>query len=701
MLFPSFIVDYQNQERQVHLAQTIALLLAKVKQNAESFLQNQVRQCNITVPTCYTPQQRLVMQDAGKIAGFEKVHIINDTTAAALVYALEKKNIERGHNILIFDVGATSTKASIVHVDGSSITIQACHGKMNLGGNNFTMSLLKHFTEDFKEKTGVDLSGKYYELSSLRVGCEDLKKRLASVDKAKVTLELFHNGEPYDLQLTRTEFESICQDVFMGIMEVMKEVFGQTIIQTSDIEKIILVGGGTRLPKIQQDLVTFMQEKELSRILNQDEANATGAIYLSVMNIKEKKGFENISCLKSELDTMEMRQFLNELHENEKSFIEYKSELVNLEGLCYKYKRELKKRDIDDVDKNRILNKCNMVLKWIKDTNYKNPTTIETVNLQVNELNKINTDVKSQQEQMDISDDEQTTRDIPLNEVVVQVLTEETETKTDSKVLLVAQNNVGEINKNQKPPPPHKVTTPTKEFEKGQNILQKSYQQGVHFFRKQKYAEAVKIFTEILDSKDTKGIKIESCFEMRGVCYYKLKQFQSCLNDLNKIPRIDRFQDTYNVSEHSLYRENTEKALEESENKFKKGDTYSQSEAMSLITAVLENKPQNQSVCNIRYTSQLLHRKALYNFFIGNYHDAISDVYQNMKMIHVISELGTQKHQMYKEVFEKLTTKHKAIEEVIKNNDMQDQLSFIKECLEQKGLVLKRSIWQRCVSIFK
>lgn len=389
-------IDYRNREKDVHLEQLIAILLAKIKQNAKKLLGVSINQCVITVPPCYTAAHTFAMQNAGKIAGFEKVYIINDTSAAAITYAIDNSGLDECHLILIFDVGATSTKASIARIDGHSIRIEASFGQMNLGGDNFVARLVQHFVQEFYARTKVDLyRGHTHELMRLRAGCEELKKILSSAKNARQTIEKFYNGEPYELVMTRARFESICAESFQKMINVVKVVFEQTggTIRKGEILKIILVGGGTRLPKLQDDLRHFMEGKELSKVLNQDEAIAIGAAHFSTgrINIQEVPRSKDLAARhKPPLNIKRMQQFLKEVDADDKALEQYTAEMNELETQCYTLKRDVTKHDVEKRKQTFIIQKCEETLFWIKAN--RGTATIDTIRVKREQLPNINTE---------------------------------------------------------------------------------------------------------------------------------------------------------------------------------------------------------------------------------------------------------------------------------------------------------------------
>uniref|UniRef100_A0A336MB84 Hypoxia up-regulated protein 1 n=1 Tax=Culicoides sonorensis TaxID=179676 RepID=A0A336MB84_CULSO len=294
------LVEYLEKEIPVHSEQLFALLLSKVKQESEKTLQKHFDKCIITIPSCYNCIQRTMMQDAAIISGFEAVQLISDTTAAAITYACEKNILKKGHNILMVDIGATYCQAALIHIENKSVVVKACAGKEKLGGDDFVCVLMEYFIREYHKSTGVDLSKNQSCLTRLRFGCEELKLMLSTTEHAKLTIESFQNGYPYHLEMKRSQFENLSLGLFNDIDNLIKEVFKRTSVGKDQVEKVVLVGGGTRIPKIQQSLIQYFNGAPLCRILNQDEAIATDECH--ALSIEETIAMI-LSNLKSHIDS--------------------------------------------------------------------------------------------------------------------------------------------------------------------------------------------------------------------------------------------------------------------------------------------------------------------------------------------------------------------------------------------------------------
>lgn len=694
------VLYYQKQKCHVHLVQLIAMVLAKVKQNAERFLQSQVNQCIITVPSCYSTTQRFAMQNAAMIAGFNVVQIVNDTSAAAITYAAEKNVIQRDHLILIFDVGATSTKASIVRIDGQSIIVKASFGKMTLGGDNFVMRLVRYFTDDFFKKTNINLVEDDTALARLRASCEELKKRLFLVDTVKVTLELFYNGNPWDLELTRSVFESLCEDLFTGMINVLTEVVDQTAVEKSEIERVILVGGGSRLSKLQQDLVTFMDGKEPSRILNQDEAIATGAAYYSsgYFQIKEVNGNGKSFANESNpyVDIEQMQQFLKKVEDDDKALVEYQSELNNLEALCYCYKRELKKRDLVNSEQEFIANYCKETLLWIKNAN-RNHIALDAVKLKIKQLTEINLKgCPPKIEKEEYNGYEQPRNPSPLHETAKEEFKLPDLYDNDSKIVRaptnkvieggsVSQEKFNELRVVQVPDQqmydieqPKDTTTIERITQKDSKYYHiKLYNRAVDAYKKKSYEKAAEIFTKLLNSTGASMyFKVTSLYAYRGVCYYHMQKYQLCLDNFKNAPKTAELEEMSDDAENKLFQiKFREKSLD-----------------LSILSQALNKQPANPTLDTIQLICQLYCQRALYNISLKNYDDVINDIYQIMFRIHKNNHLVEQRDEMY----EVLKLALKASRLMKYKSDVEatrTQFKYIEKCFKETN---QKSFWN-CV----
>ena len=287
-----------------------AKVLAKLKKSAEAFLQREIKKVVITVPAYFTERQKQATKNAGEIAGLDVIKIINEPTAAALAYGfgkcqnnnggnllgkkitlddigrstfrsnftdnIQKKEIQ---NILVFDLGGGTLDVTLLELEEGDITVKAHSGKMHLGGEDFDNILVKYCIEQFKIKTSIDLNDENFLKQKLRLKehCERAKRELSYRNDILIEIESLIKGKDLNLKLTRAKFEDLCKEKFDLCKEPILEVLEKSGDQSYEIDEIVLVGGSTRIPKIQSMLKDFFKGKELNKKLNPDEAVAYGA----------------------------------------------------------------------------------------------------------------------------------------------------------------------------------------------------------------------------------------------------------------------------------------------------------------------------------------------------------------------------------------------------------------------------------------
>ena len=265
-------------ERKLFAPEEISsMVLTKMKQTAEDYLGDQIKDAVITVPAYFNDSQRLATKDAGRIAGLNVLRIINEPTAAALAYGLDK-NLAGEKNVLIFDLGGGTFDVSILSIDeGSLFEVKATAGDTHLGGEDFDNRLVNYFVQEFKRKNRKDLSGNARALRRLRTACERAKRTLSSSAQASIEIDSLHEGVDFYSSITRARFEELCADLFRGTLEPVEKCLRDAKLDKSRIDEVVLVGGSTRIPKIQKLLQDFMGGKELNKSINPDEAVAYGA----------------------------------------------------------------------------------------------------------------------------------------------------------------------------------------------------------------------------------------------------------------------------------------------------------------------------------------------------------------------------------------------------------------------------------------
>merc|ERR1739848_662571 len=252
-----------------------AMVLTKMKDTAETYLGKKVTHAVVTVPAYFNDAQRASTKDAGTIAGLNVMRIINEPTAAAIAYGLDKKEGEK--NILVFDLGGGTFDVSMLTIDGGVFEVISTNGDTHLGGEDFDQRVMEYFMKLYKKKTGKDVRKNDRTVQKLRREVEKAKRALSSAHQAKVEIESFFEGEDFSETLTRAKFEELNMDLFRKTMVPVKKVIEDADMEKDEIDEIVLVGGSTRIPKIQQLVKEYFGGKEPSRGINPDEAVAYGA----------------------------------------------------------------------------------------------------------------------------------------------------------------------------------------------------------------------------------------------------------------------------------------------------------------------------------------------------------------------------------------------------------------------------------------
>jgi len=252
-----------------------AMVLGKMKEIAEAYLGKPVKHAVVTVPAYFNDAQRQATKDAGTISGLNVVRIINEPTAAAIAYGLDKRGKEQ--NILVFDLGGGTFDVSILTIDGGVFEVIATNGDTHLGGEDFDHRVMDYLIKLFRKKTGKDPTPDLRALAKLRREVERAKRALSSVHQTTIEIEAFHDGIDFSETLTRAKFEELNLDLFKKTIDPLKKVLEDAKLQKNEIQEVVLVGGSTRIPKVQQILKDFFNGKELNRGINPDEAVAYGA----------------------------------------------------------------------------------------------------------------------------------------------------------------------------------------------------------------------------------------------------------------------------------------------------------------------------------------------------------------------------------------------------------------------------------------
>ncbi|MEM0354108.1 MAG: molecular chaperone DnaK [Thermoplasmata archaeon] len=273
---PYFEVMYENETRRFSPEQISSMVLTKMRQIAETYLGQPVKNAVITVPAYFNDSQRQATKDAGRIAGLNVMRIINEPTAAALAYGLDKVSKEEMH-ILIFDFGGGTHDVTLLTLEDGLFQVRATGGNTHLGGEDLDNRLVSWCIEDFKRKYGKDLGQSTKAIRRLRTACERAKRVLSNATQASIEVDALYDGIDYSVSITRAKFEELCMDLFRQTIEPVDKVLSDAKIDKSKVNEVVLVGGSTRIPKVKQLLTDYFHGKKLNESINPDEAVAYGA----------------------------------------------------------------------------------------------------------------------------------------------------------------------------------------------------------------------------------------------------------------------------------------------------------------------------------------------------------------------------------------------------------------------------------------
>ncbi|KAL7639404.1 UNVERIFIED_CONTAM: hypothetical protein RMT77_009905 [Armadillidium vulgare] len=273
---PKIEVSYKAEEKCFYPEEISSMVLVKMKETAEAYLGGTVKDAVITVPAYFNDSQRQATKDAGTIAGLNVLRIINEPTAAAIAYGLDKK-VGGERNVLIFDLGGGTFDVSILTIEDGIFEVKSTAGDTHLGGEDFDNRMVNHFVQEFKRKYKKDLSENKRSLRRLRTACERAKRTLSSSAQASIEIDSLYEGIDFYTSITRARFEELCADLFRGTLEPVEKSLRDAKMDKAQVHDIVLVGGSTRIPKVQKLLQDFFNGKELNKSINPDEAVAYGA----------------------------------------------------------------------------------------------------------------------------------------------------------------------------------------------------------------------------------------------------------------------------------------------------------------------------------------------------------------------------------------------------------------------------------------
>ncbi|XP_052092870.1 heat shock cognate 71 kDa protein [Mytilus californianus] len=273
---PKITVEYKGESKTFFPEEISSMVLVKMKETAEAYLGKLVNNSVITVPAYFNDSQRQATKDAGTISGMNVLRIINEPTAAAIAYGLDKK-VGGERNVLIFDLGGGTFDVSILTIEDGIFEVKSTSGDTHLGGEDFDNRMVNHFIQEFKRKHKKDISENKRAVRRLRTACERAKRTLSSSTQASVEIDSLYEGVDFYTSITRARFEELNADLFRGTMEPVEKALRDAKLDKGAVHDIVLVGGSTRIPKIQKLLQDFFNGKELNKSINPDEAVAYGA----------------------------------------------------------------------------------------------------------------------------------------------------------------------------------------------------------------------------------------------------------------------------------------------------------------------------------------------------------------------------------------------------------------------------------------
>merc|ERR1711968_134582 len=273
---PTIQVEHKGEAKTFQPEEISSMVLVKMKEIAEAYLGDDVPNAVVTVPAYFNDAQRQATKDAGTIAGLNVLRIINEPTAAAIAYGLDKSGGER--NVLIFDLGGGTFDVSLLSIEDGIFEVKATAGDTHLGGEDFDNRMVNHLVTEFKRKNrGKDPTGNARALRRLRTACERAKRTLSSTAQTSIEIDSLFEGVDFYTSITRARFEELCMDLFRKCMDPVEKTLRDAKMDKSSVHEVVLVGGSTRIPKVQQLLSDFFNGKDLCKSINPDEAVAYGA----------------------------------------------------------------------------------------------------------------------------------------------------------------------------------------------------------------------------------------------------------------------------------------------------------------------------------------------------------------------------------------------------------------------------------------
>merc|ERR1719203_977668 len=276
---PIIEVEYKGETKEFKAEEISSMVLTKMREIAEAYLGKEVKNAVVTVPAYFNDAQRQATKDAGRISGLNVMRIINEPTAAAIAYGLDQKQNgqEDEQNVLIFDLGGGTFDVSLLSIDDGVFEVKATAGDTHLGGEDFDNILVEFFTKEFKRKNkNADITKSKRSMRRLRTQCDRAKRTLSAAARANIEVDSLYDGIDFASSITRARFEDLCMHHFRQCLEPVTKVLQDAKMAKSEIHEVVLVGGSTRIPRIQAMIKQYFNGKDPCKSINPDEAVAYG-----------------------------------------------------------------------------------------------------------------------------------------------------------------------------------------------------------------------------------------------------------------------------------------------------------------------------------------------------------------------------------------------------------------------------------------
>ncbi|XP_061354241.1 heat shock 70 kDa protein 4-like [Gastrolobium bilobum] len=326
---PTIVVKYKGEEKHLAAEEISSMILTKMREIAEAFLESPVKNAVVTVPAYFNDSQRQATKDAGVIAGLNVMKIINEPTAAALAYGLQKRaDLVGERNVFIFDLGGGTFDVSLLTIKDDTFKVKATAGDTHLGGEDFDNRMVNHFMHEFNRKNKVDISGNPKAMRRLRTACERAKRILSFATETTIEVDAIYQGLDFSSVVTRARFEKLNIELFRMCMDTVERCLSDAKMDKNEVHDVVLVGGSSRIPKVQELLQEFFKGKDLCKSINPDEAVAYGAAVQAAL-----------------LSTEEIQRLIQEAEMYKAEDREYKKKVKAMNALneyAYKVKNAVK-----------------------------------------------------------------------------------------------------------------------------------------------------------------------------------------------------------------------------------------------------------------------------------------------------------------------------------------------------------------------